>query len=557
MTEAPRVKRLTRRGFIRATAVGIGVAAAVPVKVTAGPATASTAAPTAAQATPAPTTGGELILGLYRTLDSLDPLTAGHEPEATVMTQIFDPLVWLSPDLKFAPGLATSWDISPDGTAYTFKLRQGVKFHDGTPLTADAVQFTFDRVAGPTTKPTVAKGLIGPVYDTTEVVDPATVRIKLKSPYAPFLDAVSQSWLGIVSPSAVQELGDKFASTPVGTGPFRAVEFDPQTHVTIERNPDYTWGPEFWNNKGAPYIDRFTVKFIREDATRMATLDTGETNWVWGPRAEDVERWKADPSTYKLLQPEDIGFPISLIINTQKAPTDDLAVRQALLYAVSQEEIVSKLFDGVGRPAHGPLAPSTWGYDPAVEQLYPFNPDKAKQILDDAGWTVGSSGVREKNGQPLKLVYFIHQNLPSVAFYDLVQARLKAIGFDFENTQGDESTRDQLGQQGAVNLVNRQVIWSDPVSLNDLFHSKNIGGFNWGRVNDSELDKLLEQGPTVIDQDQRKAVYSQIQKRIMQQAYVLPIYTDFWTYGMRSEVNGMRPDPRAWYPWLTEVWLQT
>jgi peptide/nickel transport system substrate-binding protein len=228
----------------RSTAEAIAASAAEATKP------AEAAKPAAA---PAPPKGGELKIGAYRTLDNLDPAVYWGPVETMVTQMLFDPLMHKGNDNKYHPGLAESWQVSDDGKTLTFKLRRGVKFHDGTDLKADAVKFQFDRAVDPATKSKYAKSLLGP-YDSTIAVDDYTVQLRLKEPFAPIFDSLSQGYLGIPSPTAVKKYGDKFEEYLVGSGPFKLVEWKRDTHITLERNPEYAWGTAFpaRTNAGPP-----------------------------------------------------------------------------------------------------------------------------------------------------------------------------------------------------------------------------------------------------------------------------------------------------------------
>ncbi len=201
------------------------------------------AQPSAPSAVQAPTPGGTLIYGLATKFDTLDPTVTTFSVVGKMGYHVFDPLVWQPSAGKFEPGLAESWQISADAKTYTFKLRKDVKFHDGTPLNAQAVKFTFDRIADPATKSQLAISLLGP-YEGTDVVDDATVRVRFKTPYAPFLDSVSVPYLSPVSPDAVRKAGKDFGSTAlVGTGPFKFESYRSDAEVVLVKNDDYKWGP--------------------------------------------------------------------------------------------------------------------------------------------------------------------------------------------------------------------------------------------------------------------------------------------------------------------------
>src|SRR5215471_8782451 len=223
--------------------------------------------------------GGTLTVGGTDLDDTLDPQVTNFDSVIRITLNVCEPLVWEPTPGRFVPGLADSWSISPDAKAYTFKLRRGVKFHDGTPLNAEAVKFTMDRVVAPETKAGQSHDQLGP-YDHTDVVDDLTARIVMKEGYAPLLTNLN-GYLGIVSPTAVKKMGlAEFARHPVGTGPFMFKEWVNKDHVTLVKNPDYNWGSSYFKHTGPAYLDEVVYKIIPEPSVRTGTLKTGETHII-------------------------------------------------------------------------------------------------------------------------------------------------------------------------------------------------------------------------------------------------------------------------------------
>ncbi|HWM79459.1 MAG TPA: ABC transporter substrate-binding protein, partial [Methylomirabilota bacterium] len=199
--------------------------------------------------------GGRLVYAARQDIDTLDPHITNRAATRKILIQFMDTLVVIDPkDGSVKPGLAEKWEVSPDGKAYTFHLRRSVKFHDGTPFDAAAMKFTFDRIQTPLGAPSVARSFIGP-YEASEVVDPYTLRVKFKQPYAPFLRMAALSPLGPISPTAVQKLGDQFSRKPVGTGPFMVKEWITKDQVVLVRNPAYQWAPALAEHQGPAYLD--------------------------------------------------------------------------------------------------------------------------------------------------------------------------------------------------------------------------------------------------------------------------------------------------------------
>jgi peptide/nickel transport system substrate-binding protein len=539
--------------------------AAAPAATTA-PAAAPTATTQAAAASQAAATaagagaaqkGGQLKIGMYRVLDGLDPAVYWGPPETMVTQMVFDTLIYLGNDLKFYPGLAESWEATDGGKALTFKLRRGVKFHDGTDLKADAVKAHFDRSVDPATKSKYAKSLLGP-YDATVVVDDYTVQLKLKEPFAPIWDSLSQGYLGIPSPTAVKQYGDKFEDKLVGSGPFKLVEWQRASHIILERNPDYAWGRAYpgKSNTGPANVDRVTFKFIPEVGTRDALMDARkELNLEAWPGTQSLPKWRKDSANFKVYDGVSPGTTWLNFVNVQKPPTDELAVRQAINFAVDKETIWKKFYQGVAQPTWNLIGPTSFGYDKANDSLYKFDPARAKALLDEAGWKAGASGARAKNGTPLHLDVFTSGS-EKEDYKELMAAQLGEVGFDVKLVTGTGADRAVAGSKGSYHVINRQFEASDPHYLVDLFHSKNVGNFAWAMAKDAELDKMLEEQDREVDPTKRQAIVSAAAKRILEQGYVVPIYTSLFVWVTTADVQDFHMDARSWYPYFQDAWVK-
>src|SRR5262252_6359883 len=269
-------------------------------------------------------TGGTIIFAAGADPDSLDPQNTQSNPGEQVNRMMYDNLVRFSTKMQIEPALAESWTQSKDGLTWTFKLRKGVKFHDGTAFDAKAVKYFFDRVLGDE-KPFKAS-LYTPVVRSAEVVDPATIRVTLKQPFAAFLFTIAHSAGGIVSPAAHQKWGKDLALHPSGTGPFKFVEWVKGDHVTLERNDAY--------RAGAPSLDRIVVKTVREDQARVLLLESGGADVIVNIPTEEIPRLKKDPRF--VVESSVTARALFIVMNVKKKPFDDVRVRQALNYAVNR-----------------------------------------------------------------------------------------------------------------------------------------------------------------------------------------------------------------------------
>lgn len=501
-----------------------------------------------------PVSGGELVFGYTESAASFDPPAEEVRITARVMINVCEPLVVRGPDRNFQPALAESWTVSPDGKTYTFALRKGVKFHDGTPFNAEAVKFNLDRVANPENK-LLAIDLLG-AYEATEVVDDYTVRVRLKEPLAPMLDSLSQVYMCMVSPTAVKKWGASFGEHVVGTGPFMVEEIVTQSYVKLVKNPDYNWAPAFFKHQGPAYLDRITFKFIPEETTRLATLETGETSMVDYLGPEGVKALQGNPKFYMGRAPYG-GMPRCVWLNTQVWPTDNLAVRRALSYAVNKQEVVDTLFKGINDPATAPLTKSTFGYNPGVN-LYPFSQAKVDEVMVADGWKLNAKGIWEKDGKPIHLVYVNLGGYGLDELAQMVQGQLIKAGFDVEIiTQALSPWMATVGEGKTHNLVPTMSDATDPTVLRGSFSEATIDTMgNRSKVRgNAELETLLLQQDSESDPAKREQLVKQIQVIIMDQAYVVPMYDVSEVYGISAKVQDVSFEP-ATHPLLYDAWIK-
>lgn len=500
-----------------------------------------------------PQAGGKLVVGLKTEPDNIDPHVTPYAVSHNVMMHIFDTLVWQDPaDGSFKQGLATSWEAAADGLSFTFTLRTDVVFHDGTPFNADAVKYSFDRIANPETKSGFSANLLGP-YAGTEVIDPATIKVSFKEPYAPFLDSCSQAFLAIVSPAGAEKYGlADFGHNPVGSGPFTFKEWVPKDHLTIVNNPAYNWPGGVFAHQGPAYVEEITFKFISEDVTRTGTLESGETNVVELVAETDIQRLKDDG--YEFVVGKAPGIPSIVMLNSEKPPTNDPAVRKAMILGTDQQTIIDTIYFGVYDRAYGPQAKVSWVYNPEVEGLYTFDPAAAKQTLEEAGWVLNGD-IREKDGQKLEV------NFPITTwqiYSELWQSQMRDIGIDVQIQKIDPSAELEIPTRGESNVSSIGWISSDPVILEHLFHSKNIGtGFAWSRYRDAHLDELLDKGRGTVDPATRKQLYGEAQLIIMQQSLIVPLYDQIAYNGIGKNVHDVKTDARGWYRWYYDAWVES
>lgn len=485
-----------------------------------------------------------------------DPRVTQSRHETQLIMQVFDQLVGSDEKNDLFPGLATSWSLSADGLALTLKLRDDVTFHDGTKFNAEAVKFTFDSIREPALGSRAAIDVLGP-YAGADVVSPYEVRIRYTRPYAPAVATMSQNELSPVSPAAVKSLGDVgFAAAPVGAGPFKFVSWERGKQVIMDRYEPYNWAPAFTKHKGPSKVARVIHRSIADASTRVAALERGEADITDFTPILDVRRLGQD-RRYKTILTPSSGLPFGVLLNSQRGVLQDIRVRQAFMHGFDRKALTDDMYFGLIEPAYGPLSTTTTGYWKDAEKYYPYDPKKAAELLEAAGWKMGPNGIRMKDGQPLTTTWqVLAVVLPEVGV--AAQADLKKIGFDLKVETITSPRWDELVFTNTHEINPLRWISADPSLLEVQFHSRNLPEpgrfrFNLGRISDPALDKLLEQAGGEMDPAKRIAVYADVQKKIMDHAVWFPIHNQVNPIAYRANRTGYRLGRAQWNVRFYEV----
>jgi peptide/nickel transport system substrate-binding protein len=528
-------QRLGRRAFLggAATVAAGGL----------GPALAACATP-ASPAAGGGKKGGRkaLTVAIVGDPETLDPGGVGNVYGEELFFAIFDPLMWKFPgDRTLHPGLAQRFTVSEDLKTYTFHLRTDVKFHDGTPLTADAVKASFDHIYEPSTRSETAQGLLGP-YKETRVLDAHTAQVVFSKPNAAFLDEVGNSPLSISSPTALKKYGSNYGFHPVGTGPFIFKSYVSNNQVVVERNPDYTWGPTPLG-AGPAKLDQITFHILADAPSQYNALQSGQLLIADALTPQDVT--SAVQGGKKKLTSLSTGTPNSITVNCTKDPTNDLRVRQALEYAADQEAIVKTLYEGLYQPAFSVLTPTTPGYS-ASQHIYPHNPAKAGQLLDAAGWTRSGNGIRTKNGQKLTLDFINFANAGFGPIAELLQSQWSAVGIQTLISQQPFPGLATTYNDGKQHLGDWFYVDFSPYELNVGYNSSQIkSGYNWAHYDNPKLDAAFDAVNAEPSEVKRTQMYEQIAMTIMQAAVNIPVYNIETVLVTAPNVSGIQFTPSA------------
>jgi peptide/nickel transport system substrate-binding protein len=462
--------------------------------------------------------GATLTIGWAEPPDTLNPATTGNRDVGPIDVNIFDTLVWDTPTLKVTPDLATKWVVSPDGKTYTFTLRHGVKFQDGTPFNAQAVVANINYITAKTTQSTISLALLGPCTTAT-ASGQYTVEIHCSSPYAPLLVQLGEPYLGIQSPTAITKYGKNLGNHPVGTGPFKFVSYTPNQSVVLARNPDYNWAPPAVGRKGPASIGKIVFNIVTNSQSRMGSLESGQSQLVQETPGIYYKRFK---SSYSELADPISGMGIFAPINASKFPTNDLAVRKAILYSINKSSVIQVADNGVFPAQNTPFSSDLLGYDSSLASMYPYDPAKAAQLLTADGWKkVG--GIWTKDGKKLSLLV---TGISSVPEYPLlaqaIQSQLQAAGMQVNVQNMAVPAWLSANLNGSVSLTPLQYVALDPSAL-DLWYLPHQY-YNWSHYTNPQLTKLIEEGQATANPTTRASIYTQAQQIVMQEALELPIH---------------------------------
>jgi len=482
----------------------------------------------------APARGGTLRIGWIPGAKTLDPHFSVEFPERYVCYLVFNTLVALDGSFNVVPELARAWQVSPDGKRVTFQLQRGVKFHDGTDFNADAVKWNVERILDPQTK-SPQRTQLEPAVAAVTVVDPHTVAFELKKPFAPLLAVLAERPGFIVSPAAAKQLGQDFSQRPVGTGPFRFVEWVRDSQVTVERFADY------WD-KGKPYLDRVIFRVVPDPTVRLTMVRTGEVDIGTDVDAKDVPSLRAD-ANLRVSEMKPAARWTALQWRVDEPPFNNKALRQAIALAIDRNELKDVLLRGFGEAARGPGIPGLWWSDPAFKG-FGHDPEQAKKKLAEAGHP---NGFRAR---------FVVENTPQwIRQTELLQAQLAKINVTLEVEPVNPADAYTRIVQKKTNWTHTR--WTQRADPNGLlyilFHSK--GFQNSTGYHNPKVDELLDRAAGIYDPERRKGLYYEAERIITDDVpYVFLNYTAEFAVMSRKVQNwGWVPDL---IPRFRDLWLE-
>jgi peptide/nickel transport system substrate-binding protein len=471
-----------------------------------------------------PRRGGTLWIAYEADITGMDPHTSLGIQAMYVGQNLFNTLVTIDEHAEYVPDLAESWEVKEDGRVYIFHLRKGVKFHDGTDFNAEAVKWNFDRLLDPQEN-VITRSYFEPIIDAVQVIDEHTLRITLKYPTNTLLPALAVYRVGfmIISPAAYQKWGRQdLPHHPVGTGPFKLVRWEQNRIIELERNPNYF-------KKGLPYLERLEFHIMKDGTTRATAIRAGEVDFVNEVPVEHAERLTeaSGIQVYRGMDASKIYIPF----NVQRKPFDDLRVRQALAgYGISRQAIAKIAFLGFTDPLLGVIPPGTRGHKDILE-MYPYNPGKARQLLEAAGITANN---------PLEYTMMTHAAyppLPNVA--TIMKTQLESLGPVRVKVEVLDRPifLKRLREHEFDQVVNMALPFID-VNARSYLLEAGEGSLNQANHTDQHVDALFDKWRRTVDPAGQNQVGHELQQYIAENMLMPVITTRPTIQAARATVKG-------------------
>jgi peptide/nickel transport system substrate-binding protein len=494
---------------------------------------------------PAGRRGGTLRVAAARDNGTLDAQILADTNTKWLGRLTTDCLVYLDDKGGITPWLAKSWEISPDGRTYTFHLRDGVSFSDGTPLDAEAVRVNFARIHDPKTHAAMTTAYISP-YVSGEVRERLTFVAHLSAPYAPFLNVLAQAWFGLLSPRQIEQHSETIATAPIGSGPFVVTSYVRQQGVTLKRRAGYDWAPPFTGKRGPALLDGIDIRIIPEPLARYAALASGEVDMIMDAPPQNIAALRADPA-FVVRNRINLGNPVrGITFNVERSPFDDVRVRRAFALSLDRDAIAKLIGFGEFAPTANFLSASTPYRDAAAGRLLAPDMAAANHLLDAAGWTArGPDGIRTKNGKRLEAQVLSTDSNQLGQTVVAIQAQVRHIGFDLQIapiTVAQFATRRKAGDYQATGAGYWHTNTPDGLFIvyhGDQITNDRVTGQNISRLRDPQLDDLLSRARRGGDPSMLAGLYARAQLRLAGLVPAVPLFENHTLVAYRRGVTGV------------------
>jgi len=463
-----------------------------------------------------------LIIALPENIQSLDPQNTNSLNSMRVIANINETLVKLAENGELVPGLAEKWEVSSDGLEYIFYIKKGIKFHNGEELKADDVVFTFERA--------MASPFAGAVFGSVksvEKIDEYAVKVTLKYQYVPFLAALTAPVSSIVNKNAVETAKEEYGRNPVGTGAYKFVAWVSGDKVDLEAFGEY--------HVGAVPIKNVTFKIIQDSTTAVIALQSGQIDAMINIPSIEIKNIKKDSKLTLYETPSALYEYVGM--NTQKAPFDNVKVRQAIAYALDKEGIVFAVAEGAGIVANNQLIDSIFGYTAEVKP-YPYNVEKAKALLAEAGYQNGFKvEITTIDGHRKNIAQIVVDNLQKIG----IEAKVSVL----ENVAYLDKAKS-----GQIEMF--VTGWNTPVPDADLglffsFNSGMINAMNYTRYSNEQMDDLLKRGRTTPDSKERLNIYKEALELLHNDVPNIPLYYTMTNIAANKDLKGVKAVPTSTY----------
>ena len=485
----------------------------------------------------------------------LDPHIAELPEAGMIFRQIYDTLVYRDTVTKeFLPGLARSWETSPDGLVYTFHLREDIRFHDGTTFTAASVAANLDRIVDPATVSRRARSLLGP-FSHYEILDASGIRLYLHSPFAPLLDSLAQPFLGIASEHALASYDSlRYQFHQSGSGPFLLEKYLPGDRIVLRRFDRYATNAGIYSSLSGGEVQRVEFYIMEgQNATSQQVLN--EAFDILDEVPPKTATNLAGNSRIQVMPIEIPGQTVQLLFNTRREHVNDTDVRRALLVATNRVAIANNIYGNYSPVAWAPLSISTrYSHTGFVNELA-FDLGAAQEILEQSGYEdLDEDGILDRDGLPLRLSIVIPPwgQLPEAAEYIREQWRQIGVQLEIDSVPGFGRLAEKI-QAGENDLVAIESYGLDPAILGNVFANQAI--YSRSRMEDEALTDLLLNAVETLDPSSRRSQYYEIQSYLMTNALILPLRENVRLRLVRSNVRDLRFDAYGFYPLLFNMRL--
>ncbi|GAB3140484.1 ABC transporter substrate-binding protein [Amycolatopsis stemonae] len=499
--------------------------------------TACAAAGTEQVASGPPKPGGTLRLGISSAPDCIDPQQTATNASINVARQLVDSLTDQDPKTgEIKPWLAEKWEISADSTAFTFHLRPGATFSDGSPVDAAAVKTSFDGIKALGTKAQLGYGYLA-AYKGSTVVGPRTVRLEFSAPSAQFLQASSTMSLGVLAPAAFEKTPEQRCQGTglIGSGPFVFESLKQNQEIVLAKRKGYAWGSSLFKHQGEAYLDKIDYKIVPEPGVRTGSLASGQLDAATDIQPVDEPQFKGNGFSENIRPNPGVVF--NLHANTTRGVLADEKVRQAVLKGVDRSEVVNTVLTASYQPATSILGSATPLYENLSQQLA-YDQKGAAALLDGDGWVPGPDGIRVKNGQKLSAsVVFSPVFNQNRSVLELVQQQLRKIGFDLRIEQHTTAETTQIQLSGNYDFLWYNVTRADPDILRGQFSTK--AGNRSKLAPGNPLDVALDAQSSTVDKAKRKPSADEVQKLIVDHAYAIPVFELTQVVALSSQAHAV------------------